>query len=65
MDYRDFAVATGLPRDYPSKLDQDFTSDAATINSAIQALFLGNGGDTPETMYSGISRRSTSPGVPA
>ncbi len=55
VDYRDFASRTGSAGDYPSKLDQDFTSDAATINSAIQSLFLGNGGDTPETMYSGIS----------
>jgi len=55
VDYRDFASRTGSAGDYPSKLDQDFTSDAVTINNAIQSLTLGNGGDLPETMYSGIS----------
>jgi lysophospholipase L1-like esterase len=55
VDYRDFASRTGTAADYPAKLDQDFTSDAATINGAIQSLVLGNGGDTPETMFSGIT----------
>jgi Mg-chelatase subunit ChlD len=55
VDYRDFPVRTGTPTDYPAKLDQDFTSDAATINGAIQSLVLGNGGDLPETMYSGLA----------
>ena len=54
VDYRDFASRTGAAYDYPSKLDQDFTSDAATINGAIQSLALGYGGDLPETMFSGI-----------
>lgn len=55
VDYRDFASRTGAAYDYPSKLDQDFTSDATTINGAIQSLALGYGGDLPETMYSGIT----------
>lgn len=55
VDYRDFPQRTGASYDYPAKLDQDFTSDAATINGAIQSLVLGYGGDTPETMYSGIT----------
>lgn len=54
VDYRDFPQRTGASYDYPAKLDQDFTSSASTINSAIQGLSLGYGGDWPETMYSGI-----------
>ena len=55
VDYRDFPDRTGDPGDYPSKLRQDFTSDTSTINTAIQALGLGDGGDWPETMYSGLN----------
>lgn len=54
VDYRDFA-ARAASYDYEAKLQQDFTSDAATINGAIQGLGLGWGGDWPETMYSGIA----------
>lgn len=54
VDYRDFASRTGASYDYPAKLDQDFTSSASTINTAIQGLTLGYGGDWPETMYSGL-----------
>jgi hypothetical protein len=66
VDYRDFASRTGASYDYPAKLDQDWTSSASTINSAIQGLSLGYGGDWPETMYSGIWRAfdlSWRPGV--
>ncbi|GAB7189437.1 hypothetical protein NUM3379_01430 [Kineococcus sp. NUM-3379] len=55
VDYRDFASRTGSPQDYPSTLRQDFTSDPSAINTAIQGLDLGYGGDTPETMYSGLN----------
>lgn len=55
VDYRDFASRTGADYDYPSKLDQGFTSDAGTINGAIQSLDLGYGGDWEETMYSGLN----------
>ena len=66
VDYRDFPDRTGDPGDYPAKLDQDFTSSATTINTAIQGLSLGDGGDWPETMFSGINRAfdlSWRPGV--
>jgi Mg-chelatase subunit ChlD len=55
VDYRDFPSRTGASYDYPALLDQDFTSDPTTINTAIQSLVLGFGGDLPETMYSGIN----------
>lgn len=54
VDYRDFPERTGDSGDYASKLDQAFTSDASTIDDAIQGLSLGYGGDGPETMYSGL-----------
>ena len=63
VDYRDFPDRTGDAGDYPAKLDLDFTSDAATVDAAIQGLALGDGGDRPETMFSGImTARSISPG---
>ena len=55
VDYRDFPSRTGASYDYPALLDQDFTSDPTTINTAIQSLVLGFGGDLPQTMYSGIN----------
>jgi Mg-chelatase subunit ChlD len=55
VDYRDFPSRTGASYDYPAMLQQDFTSDPTTINTAIQSLVLGFGGDLPETMYSGIN----------
>jgi Mg-chelatase subunit ChlD len=54
VDYRDFPSRTGASQDYPSKLQLDFTSDADAIIAAINALNLGHGGDTPETVYSGL-----------
>lgn len=54
IDYRDFASRTGTPDDYPAKLDSDFTANTENITTAIQDLSLGYGGDTPETMFSGL-----------
>ena len=54
VDYRDFEDRTGTAGDYPALLRQDFTTDPDEIDAAIQGLALGDGGDTPETMYSGI-----------
>jgi lysophospholipase L1-like esterase len=56
VDYRDFPEYTGYDGDYPSKLDQDFTSDGAAIDAAIDGLQVDGGGDWPESMYSGIAR---------
>src|SRR4051794_8045558 len=56
VDYRDFPERTGDDEDYPSHLDLDFSSDAATVDGAIGGLTLGYGGDYPETMFSGLSR---------
>jgi len=55
IDYRDFPERTGSADDYPAKLQQDFTSSSGQITSAIDDLELGDGGDIPETMFSGLN----------
>lgn len=52
--YRDDPEYTGSPDDYRSRVDQEFTSDAAALKNTLEKLSVGGGGDTPETMYSGI-----------
>ena len=54
IDYRDFADRSGDDDDYPAKVQQYFTSRDSIINSAIQDLDLGYGGDDNETVYSGL-----------
>ncbi|MBO4355887.1 MAG: S8 family serine peptidase [Clostridia bacterium] len=54
IDYRDFASRTNDSRDYPSKVQLNFTNSKESITEGINNLVLGNGGDTPETVYSGI-----------
>lgn len=56
VDYRDFADRTGHSQDYPAKVQLDFSSDDEAIKNAINGLALGNGGDGPETVYSGIAK---------
>lgn len=54
VDYRDFASRSGDWTDYPAKLQLDFCSDRDKIQEGIDGLSLGNGGDGPETVYSGL-----------
>lgn len=54
VDYRDFPERTGDPGDYASRLVLDFSSDPVAIRAALDGLTLGYGGDTPETMWSGL-----------
>lgn len=56
VDYRDFADRTRNSQDYPAKVQLDFSSDDEEIKNAINNLALGNGGDSPETVYSGIAK---------
>lgn len=53
IDYRDFPQRS-YSVDYPAKVQLGFTSDNAAIQTAIQELTLGNGGDNKETVYSAI-----------
>lgn len=54
VSYRDHPSWTGDSIDYPARVDQGFTSSAAAIESALGGLEANGGGDTPESMFSGI-----------
>ena len=53
VTYRD-VPPNGDSGDYASRLDLGFTSDRSAIKAAIAAIEVGGGGDTPETVLSGI-----------
>jgi hypothetical protein len=54
VSYRDFSQRTGSPNDYPFKVDQTFTDNPDLIQAAIDSLAAQDGGDCPETVFSGI-----------
>ena len=55
VDYRDFPTRSGCASyDYPSKVHLGFTNSVDAIQTGIDSLELGNGGDIPETVYSGL-----------
>lgn len=54
VTYRDFPARSGTPLDYPSKIDLGFTNDLGKITTGINSLVLGDGGDFPETVLSGM-----------
>lgn len=54
VDYRDFPERTWDSYDYAYNVALDFSSDYSTINNAIDAVDLGNGGDWEETLYSAL-----------
>jgi hypothetical protein len=54
VSYRDFPARTGYSGDYSFKVIQTLTDDPALIQTAINSLSLGYGGDWPETVFSGI-----------
>ncbi len=53
VDFRDFSDRADS-YDYPYSVVQDFTNDLDEILAGVDRLNLGNGGDTPETVYSGL-----------
>ncbi len=55
VDYRDFADRSNDSGDYPAMIQLNFTNNDEDIINAINSLTLGNGGDTPETVYSGFA----------
>ncbi len=59
IDYRDFADRTGDSDDYPSRVQLNFSDNDIAIRDAINGLWLGNGGDTPETVYSALMEAIT------
>ena len=55
VTYKDHPVSPyGGFGDYPYRVDLGFTSDAGAVASAIRAIGVGGGGDTPESVYSGL-----------
>ncbi len=54
VSYRDFPERTRNSDDYPAKVVQTFTDDQTSIQAAINSLTLGDGGDWPETVFSGV-----------
>ena len=55
VSYRDDPAWTGYyGGDYPARVEHGFTTDAASLKTAVDGLSVGGGGDWPETMYSGI-----------
>ena len=54
VTYKDHPSAGGDSSDYPSRIELPFTSTASAAVSAINALSVSGGGDTPESVYSGV-----------
>jgi von Willebrand factor type A domain len=56
VDYKDFPIYPyGGDGDYPYRADLPFSSDIASIDSAINNLTTGGGGDIPESLWSGLT----------
>jgi len=57
VDYKDHPISPyGDPRDYPSRIVQQFSSGKDSLVSAINSLGADGGGDFPESVYSGLMR---------
>lgn len=54
VTYRDFDERTGDTTDYPSHTELGFTTDERQILASIEAIVVDGGGDTPESVYSGL-----------
>ena len=54
VTYKDHPIFPyGEPTDYPSRIDLNFSTDAAVIKAAISAIVVDGGSDIPEAVYSG------------
>ncbi|HEY8505134.1 MAG TPA: vWA domain-containing protein, partial [Gemmataceae bacterium] len=57
VTYRDLPQAPfGAPGDYQSRTDLAFTNETQAILDALNGLRIGGGGDTAESVYSGLVR---------
>lgn len=56
VSYRDDSRSTGDSIDYASRLDLGFTTDGAALKASLDTLEANGGGDTPETVYSGVMK---------
>jgi len=61
IDYRDYPERTYSEKDYPAKLQLEFSSDEEAIQHAIDSLTLGYGGDDLETVYSALVKAAELP----
>lgn len=55
VTYKDDPNYGGDSDDYPSRLEQDFTTNASDIKSKLKALQVTGGGDNPELVYNGLN----------
>lgn len=55
VTYKDDPKYGGDSDDYPSRLEQDFTTNASDIKSKLKALRVTGGGDNPELVYNGLN----------
>lgn len=55
VTYKDDPKYGGDSDDYPSRLEQDFTTNASDIKSKLKALQVTGGGDNPELVYNGLN----------
>ena len=53
VDYRDHPGYDGASIDYPAQVKMPFTYNFIQFEISVNALNLGDGGDIPETVYSG------------
>ena len=54
VTYRDHPAHTGIPSDYPARLELDFTENGSAFVSSMNAVTAGGGGDPPNSVYSGL-----------
>lgn len=54
VTYKDHPEFGGDPEDYPARLSLDFTTDVLEFESALSDIQVAGGGDTPETVLSGV-----------
>ena len=55
VTFRDHPIAPfGDPGDYPSRIELDFTTDGASVQTAIKGIVVDGGADIPESVFSGL-----------
>lgn len=55
VTYKDHPSDGGQDTDYPSRVEQDFTTDAAVLGQALDRIEVNGGGDWEESVYSGTN----------
>ena len=55
VTYKDHPTDGGEESDYPSRVEQDFTTDATVLGRALDRIEVDGGGDWEESVYSGTN----------